>query len=137
MADLPSAPPFTYCATDYFGPFIVRETRKELKRYRVIFTCMASRAVHLEIASLLETDSFLNTFRRFASRCGGATRAYRSFERDGPRKSEVKPLERTVRLDYFQNEHTVGKPHGRRVRAPDPNGTECALIPLLRQRQAI
>ena len=75
MADLPqdrleSAPTFTYCATDYFGPFIVREKRKELKRYGVIFTCMASRAVHLEMASSLDTDSFLNTFRRFASRRG-------------------------------------------------------------------
>ena len=60
MSDLPEdrlqqAPPFTYCAVDYFGPWIVKERRKELKRYGVLFTCMASRAIHLEVAHSLET----------------------------------------------------------------------------------
>ena len=72
MSDLPedrleTAPPFTYCAVDYFGPFIVKDGRKELKRYGVLFTCMASRAIHLETSNLLDTDSFINTFRRFIS----------------------------------------------------------------------
>ena len=75
MSDLPeerleSAPPFTYCAVDYFGPFIVKDGRKELKCYGVLFTCLASRAVHLEIANSLETDSFINALRRFISRRG-------------------------------------------------------------------
>lgn len=75
MSDLPedrleSTPPFTYCAVDYFGPFVVKEGRKELKRYGVLFTCMASRAIHLEIANSLETDSFINALRRFISRRG-------------------------------------------------------------------
>ena len=43
MANLPEhrlkpAPPFTHCGVDYFGPFVIKEGRKELKRYGVLFT---------------------------------------------------------------------------------------------------
>ena len=75
MSDLPedrleSTPPFTYCAVDFFGPFVIKERRKELKRYGVLFTCMTSRAIHIEIANSLETDLFINALRRFISRRG-------------------------------------------------------------------
>ena len=32
---LEPAPPFSYCAVDYFGPFIVKERRSEIKRHGV------------------------------------------------------------------------------------------------------
>ena len=67
---LESTPPFTCCAVDYFGPFIVKDGRKQLKRYGVLFTCMASRAIHLETANSLKTDSFINALRRFISHRG-------------------------------------------------------------------
>jgi len=75
MADLPEdrmedVAPFTYSAVDYFGPFTIKEGRKEMKRYGVLFTCMSSRAVHLEVARSLDTDSFINSLRRFISRRG-------------------------------------------------------------------
>ncbi|KAK3746502.1 hypothetical protein QZH41_001765 [Actinostola sp. cb2023] len=75
MADLPEdrlqpAPPFTYCGVDYFGPWYVKEGHKELKRYGVLFTCLSSRAVHLEVANTLETDSYINALRRFICRRG-------------------------------------------------------------------
>ena len=70
MADLPadrleSAPPFSYSGVDLFGPWIIREGRKELKRYGVLFTCLCCRAVHVEVATSLSTDSFINSLRRF------------------------------------------------------------------------
>ena len=43
---------------------------KETKRYGVIFTCVASRAVHVEVADTLETDSFKCALRRFICRKG-------------------------------------------------------------------
>ena len=36
----------------------------------VLFTCMASRAVHVEVSNPLITDSFLNSYRRLVSRRG-------------------------------------------------------------------
>ena len=75
MADLPServtpSPPFTYSGMDVFGHFIIKDGRKELKRWGLIFTCLASRAIHLETLNALTTDSFINALRRFISRRG-------------------------------------------------------------------
>ncbi|VDI06964.1 Hypothetical predicted protein [Mytilus galloprovincialis] len=72
MADLPvdrleTVPPFTYCGVDLFGPWLIKEGRKELKRYGVLFTCLSSRSIHIETANSLDTSSFINALRRFVS----------------------------------------------------------------------
>ncbi len=76
MADLPvnrvqsGDPPFTHTGMDYFGPFQVKVGRSIKKKYGVIFTCMATRAIHIEIASSMDTNSCINAIRRFISRRG-------------------------------------------------------------------
>lgn len=68
MSDLPAerveaSAPFTYCGLDCFGPFHVKDGRKEVKRYGLIVTCLASRAVHVEVLDDMSTDSFINGLR--------------------------------------------------------------------------
>ena len=53
-----------------FGPFYIKEGRKELKRWGLIFTCLSSRTIHLETLNSMTTDSFLIALRRFISRRG-------------------------------------------------------------------
>lgn len=71
------APPFSYTGVDYFGPYVVKNGRKEVKRYGAMFTCLASRAVHIEISNSLDTDSFIQALRRFIAR-GGNVKMIRS-----------------------------------------------------------
>ena len=76
MADLPlqritpGQPPFTFIGVDLFGPFLVKKGRSVTKWYGVLFTCLVSRAIHIEVAHSLDTDSFINSLRRLISRRG-------------------------------------------------------------------
>ena len=55
---------------DYFGPFTVKRARSDVKRYGCIFTCLAIRAIHIEVAHSLSTDSFISAMERFMARRG-------------------------------------------------------------------
>ncbi len=76
MSDLPSArlqlykPAFHSCGMDCFGPFLIKIGRRTEKRWGVLFKCLTTRAVHLDLLSSLSTDSFLMALRRFIPRRG-------------------------------------------------------------------
>ena len=74
--DLPSARldpthrPFSNCGVDYFGPLTVTIGRRHEKRWVALFTCLTTRAVHLELVASLSTDSAIMALRRMAARRG-------------------------------------------------------------------
>ena len=75
MAPLPierlkPAPMWYHTGIDLFGPFQIKgEVNKRTvgKGYGVIFTCLLTRGVFIDIATDYSTDGFLLVFRRFVS----------------------------------------------------------------------
>ena len=72
----PCPAPFTFVGVDFFGPFLVKQGRSHVKRYGCLFTCITMRAVHIEVAHSLTTDSFLSALTRFIARRGKPTRIF-------------------------------------------------------------
>ena len=76
MADLPKerlafqSPPFTNTGIDYFGPLFVSVRRSSEKRWGFLFTCLTTRAVHIEIVPSLDTSSCVMGIERFIARRG-------------------------------------------------------------------
>ena len=77
MADLPvdrvtATPPFTNVGMDIFGPWtiVTRKTRggtSDSKRWAVLFTCLYSRAIHVEVIESMDTCAFISAYRRFVA----------------------------------------------------------------------
>ena len=63
---------FERVGVDYGGPYLTKQGRGKTrtKRYLCLFTCLTTRAVHLEMAYALDTDSFINAFSRMVARRG-------------------------------------------------------------------
>ena len=51
-----------------FGPFKKKLKRSEVKRYDAMFTCLVSRAVHIEVSHSMTTDFFMQSLRRLITR---------------------------------------------------------------------
>ncbi|XP_055714978.1 uncharacterized protein LOC129809187 [Phlebotomus papatasi] len=62
--------PFSHCGIDYFGPMEIKIGRRHEKRYGVLFICLTTRAIHLELAESLSTKSAVLAIRRFMGRRG-------------------------------------------------------------------
>ena len=62
---------FPKCCVDYASPFTTKITRRvSTERYLCLFTCSATRAVHLEMACSLSTTDFLYAFSRMVATRG-------------------------------------------------------------------
>ncbi len=63
---------FERVGVDYGGPYLTKQGRgkSRAKRYLCLFTCLTTRAVHLEMSYSLDTDSFINALTRMVARRG-------------------------------------------------------------------
>lgn len=82
MADLPAArlrlfkPPFYSTGVDCFGPYLVKVGCRNEKRWGLIFKCLTTRCVYLDLINSLDTDAFLLALRRFIARRGTPSEIY-------------------------------------------------------------
>ena len=67
--------PFSKTRVDFAGPFLTKQGRGRVhtKRYACVFTCLQTRACHLEMVYSLDTDGFLLALSRFTKRRGVPT----------------------------------------------------------------
>ncbi|KAM9735349.1 uncharacterized protein ACNS7B_014625 [Menidia menidia] len=76
MSDLPEArlrlfkPPFYSTGVDCFGPFTIKVGRRSEKRWGILFKCLTTKAVHIDVLTSLDSDAFLMALRRFIARRG-------------------------------------------------------------------
>ena len=63
-------PAFTHIGVDFAGPLMIKNESKLEKTYICLFTCAQSRMIHLELVRNMETETFLEAFRRFVNRRG-------------------------------------------------------------------
>lgn len=76
MADLPPSrvrltqPPFWSTGMDCFGPLLIKAGGKTDKRWGLLFKCLTTHCLNIDILTSLDTDSFLMALRRFIARRG-------------------------------------------------------------------
>lgn len=65
-------PAFTYTGVDFAGPLFVRgrSSKGQGKVWICLFTCLVTRAIHLDIVSDLSTETFIWCLKQFAARRG-------------------------------------------------------------------
>ncbi|VDK53537.1 unnamed protein product, partial [Cylicostephanus goldi] len=62
--------PFQHIGLDFFDLPCYKEGEESMKLYGCIFTCTATRMIHLELVRNMTTYDFLNALRRFIGRRG-------------------------------------------------------------------
>ena len=82
MADLPECrvtatnKPFKFCGVDYLGPFIFRQNRSDCKAWGLLFTCLCTRCIHVEVVTGLNLNNFLLAFSCFVNLRGAVDTMY-------------------------------------------------------------
>ena len=108
---VPKDPPFSHTGLDFAGPLYINLNGQPQKVYICLFTCAATRAVHLELVRDLGVESFLLCFRRFAGRRGlpatlisDNAKTFRSSSKEVSKVARFSKVQR-----YLANNHTSWK----------------------------
>ena len=82
LSDLPSFrvtranKPFQIGGTDFLRPIMYRQGRSDCKAWGLLFTCLSTRCLHVEIISGLDLNNFLLAFSRFTNLRGSVETIY-------------------------------------------------------------
>lgn len=57
--------PFEHIGVDYFGPLKVKNNNTISKVWVPLYTCLAIRAIHLDLVTDLSAEAFLDSLKRF------------------------------------------------------------------------
>ena len=68
--------PFSHVGVDYTGNLYLRNDRKNSPAYIVVFTCLTTRAVHLEVVKTGQINDFVDALKRMISSKGTPTDIY-------------------------------------------------------------
>ncbi len=132
IADLPvfrltsGLTPFTHMRVEYFGPIEVTIFRRTVKRWVVLFTCLATRCVHMEMAYSLDTSLFISTLGQFQNRCGVAAASCTSQrQRDEFRRCPATVSRMPQRLKSVRNHNSPLSEADKMVFKPTSSASFC------------
>ena len=94
--------PFSATGLDYTGHFtLIDYSGQYIKAYILLFTCLTTRAVHLEIVPSMTAQHFINAFIRFCNRFGTPREIYSDNARTFLAASNI--LQSVIHHDLVQN----------------------------------
>ena len=103
---------FAKTGLDFIGPFPASECDRHATRYVLLFTCLVVKAVDLEIAENLSTDSTMNCICRSISRTETQEIFYpkngKSFSSDNASKLHILDIEIECKLNPPLAQHFGG-----------------------------
>ena len=130
------SPPFFYSATDLFGPIWIKDSvkkRVKTKCYGVVFNCLTTRALYIDVACGYDTENFLLTLRRFITirGCPRQIRADQGSQITSASDAWVKFFETDAdqrKLVEFGSKHGLNWIFNKSADAPWQNGCTERLI---------
>ena len=67
-----------FCDIDYYGPYTYRQNLRDCKAWGLLFTCLCTRRIHVELVTSLglRPTSFLMAFSRFTNLRGAVVTVF-------------------------------------------------------------